>query len=97
MAVREYQEDGLGRLFLQALIHFAVGFYHHQRGNPIGAESQLRKGLRKLAGYLPQFQNIDTAKLYREAQAARETVLAGDKIDSFPSLSQVDSSATVSM
>jgi predicted metal-dependent hydrolase len=34
------------RLFLQSLIHFAYGFYHHQRGNFAGATRQLRKGLR---------------------------------------------------
>ncbi|HYM10014.1 MAG TPA: DUF309 domain-containing protein, partial [Bryobacterales bacterium] len=27
---------GPKRLFLQALIHFAVGFYHHQRSNREG-------------------------------------------------------------
>jgi len=47
---------GAERYFLQALIHFAVGFYHHRQGNPVGAELQLRKGLRKLAGYLPVFR-----------------------------------------
>ena len=34
---------GIERLFLQSLIHFAVGFYHHQEGNRTGAELQLRK------------------------------------------------------
>ena len=41
------------RLFLQAMIHLAVGFYHCERGNPVGAARQLRKGLGKLAAYLP--------------------------------------------
>jgi hypothetical protein len=27
----------------------------------------LRKGLKKLAGYLPEHEGINTAKLYREA------------------------------
>ena len=30
-------ELGPSRLFLQSLIHIAVGFYHCQRGNPAGA------------------------------------------------------------
>ena len=42
-------ERGERRLFLQALIHLAVGFHHCERGNPVGAERQLRKGLNKLA------------------------------------------------
>ena len=30
-------ERGPRRLFLQSLIHVAVGFYHHGRRNPLGA------------------------------------------------------------
>ena len=75
---------GVERYFLQALIHFAVGFYHHQQGNRIGAELQLRKGLRKLAGYLPTFQGVDTAGLYREGLVALETIEAGGGIQDFP-------------
>jgi predicted metal-dependent hydrolase len=85
--------QGVERFFLQAVIHFAVGFYHHQRGNQRGAELQLRKGLRKLAGYLPVFQGIDTAKLYREGQAALETILAGGRIGRFPLLAACSSDA----
>ena len=68
---------GEARLFLQAVIHFAVGFYHDRRGNRTGAELQLRKGLRKLAGYLPAFQGIDTKRLYVEGQAALDAIRAG--------------------
>jgi predicted metal-dependent hydrolase len=75
---------GEERYFLQALIHFAVGFYHHQQGNRIGAELQLGKALRKLAGYLPAFQGVNTALLYREGQAALETIEAGGIIKTFP-------------
>ena len=72
------------RLFLQALIHFAVGFYHHQQGNRTGAELQLEKALRKLAGFLPVFQEIETAELYREGQMALEKIAAGGTIERFP-------------
>ena len=75
---------GEERFFLQALIHFAVGFYHHEQQNQAGAELQLRKGLRKLAGYLPEFQGIDTARLYREGQVALETIRAGGRIGAYP-------------
>ena len=34
-------ERGPRRLFLQSLIHFAVAFYHDQRGNPVGATLQI--------------------------------------------------------
>ena len=59
---------GPHRLFLQALIHFAVAHYHHQRGNPLGAELQMRKALLKIAAYLPEYEDVDTAALYREGQ-----------------------------
>jgi hypothetical protein len=42
-------ESGPRRIFLQSLIHLAVGFYHARRNNPVGASRQLRKGLGKLA------------------------------------------------
>jgi predicted metal-dependent hydrolase len=75
---------GEERYFLQALIHFAVGFYHHQQGNRVGAELQLGKALRKLAGYLPTFQGVDTGRLYREGQIALEIIEAGGSIRDFP-------------
>jgi len=72
---------GEERLFLQAVIHIAVGLYHYKEGNPIGAELQLRKALSKLAGYLPVYRGIDTAQLYRDGQAALEAVLTGSAVD----------------
>jgi predicted metal-dependent hydrolase len=58
---------GPRRLFLQSVIHLAVAFYHHQQRNPPGTVRQLRKGLKKLAGYLPEQEGINTAKLYQDA------------------------------
>jgi predicted metal-dependent hydrolase len=69
---------GPHRLFLQALIHFAVAFYHLERRNPVGARRQLRKGLRKLADYLPAYEGLDTAALFREGEKCLERILAGE-------------------
>ncbi len=77
-------ERGPRRLFLQALIHLAVGFHHSQRGNPDGACGQLRKGLRKLAGYVPSRETIDTARLHREALAALERIEGGGPVSEYP-------------
>jgi len=77
---------GARRLFLQGVIHLAVGFYHHQQANPTGAERQLRKGLKKLAGYLPEFDGINTAQLYREALACLETITSGRAPERFPQI-----------
>jgi hypothetical protein len=70
---------GPHRLFLQALIHFAVAFYHQQRRNPLGAERQLRKALRKIERYLPFYESIDTATLHREGQVCLRRILAGEQ------------------
>lgn len=77
-------ERGPRRLFLQALIQIAVGLYHSQRGNPAGASGQLRKGLSKLAEYLPACEGIDTARLHKDALAALERIEAGTQELKFP-------------
>jgi hypothetical protein len=69
---------GPHRLFLQALIHFAVAFYHQQRRNPLGAERQLRKALRKLERYLPAYEGVDTATLYQEGHECLRRIQAGE-------------------
>ena len=75
-----HQERGPDRLFLQALIHIAVAFHHQGLGNRRGAGRQLDKGLRKLAGYLPRYRNMDTERLYRESLAAREALRLGGPV-----------------
>jgi len=77
-------ERGPRRLFLQSIIHIAVAFYHVQRGNRVGAERQLRKGLKKLAGYLPECEGIYTEELYREASDALAQIQLGEEIKEFP-------------
>jgi predicted metal-dependent hydrolase len=69
---------GPHRLFLQALIHFAVAFYHQQRRNPLGAERQLRKALRKIERYLPLYEGVNTATLHQEGQACLRRIQAGE-------------------
>jgi predicted metal-dependent hydrolase len=79
-------EAGSRRLFLQALIHLAVGFYHCERANPAGARSQLQKGLKKLGLYLPACEGIDTARLYRETRAALNQIEAGAQLSANPKI-----------
>jgi predicted metal-dependent hydrolase len=79
-------ERGPRRIFLQALIHVAVGFHHCQRGNPAGARGQLRKGLRKLAAYLPACEGIDTERLYRETEMALDQLEAGATLPRYPQI-----------
>ena len=77
---------GPRRFFVQSVIHLAVGFHHFQRGNKAGAVRQLRKGLRKLAGYLPDCENIDTALLYRESLERLEAIQHGRTFAAFPEI-----------
>lgn len=79
-------ERGPRRLFLQGVIHLAVGFYHHQQRNQAGAERQLRKGLKKLAGYLPECERINTARLYVESSACLERIAQGAALEHFPQI-----------
>ncbi len=76
------------RWFLQSLIHFAVGFYHHQRDNKIGAVRQLGKGLRKIQGYLPEWGGVRTDAIEQEARRCLAVIEAGGRIDVFPQIEQ---------
>lgn len=77
-------ERGARRLFLQGVIHLAVGFHHYQQGNRAGAERQLKKGLKKLAGYLPECEGIETSRLYGESLVCLERMMRGETVTEFP-------------
>jgi predicted metal-dependent hydrolase len=79
-------ERGPRRLFLQALIHFAVAFHHDGWANPVGAGRQLGKGLRKLSAYLPACEGIDTARLHREGLAVAERMAAAAAVMPYPKI-----------
>jgi len=79
-------ERGARRLFLQGLIHLAVGFHHSQRGNLEGASRQLRKGLHKLNAYLPSCEGIDTARLCQEVLSVLDRVEAGEVVAGYPEI-----------
>jgi len=76
------------RWFLQSLIHFAVGFYHHQRANRVGASRQISKGLAKIQGYLPEWGGVRTARLEREMRRCLAVNDSGGVIRAFPKIEQ---------
>ena len=86
---------GSERLFLQSIIHFAVGFHHIQHGNLVGAERQMRKGLRKLAGYLPEYQGLDTARLFDQAQLCMRRIADGERPPAAPQVVRIDTQSPV--
>lgn len=72
------------RWFLQSLIHFAVGFFHHQKSNQAGASRQLRKGLRKIRGYLPEWGGVRTGALEQAVRDCLAIIEAGGRIEIYP-------------
>ena len=50
---------------------------------------QLRKGLRKLAPYLPECEEVDTARLEDDARAMLERIEAGIPVTMFPRMHRV--------
>ena len=76
------------RWFLQALIHFAVGFYHHSQGNRNGTERQLRKGIRKIQGYLPEWDGVRTAAIEREVRERLTVIEDGSTFEGYPRIAQ---------
>lgn len=79
-------QDGTDRRLIQSIIHFAVGLYHHERANPVGAVRQLRKGLDKLGPYLPFYEGLNTAELHSNCAACLEAIEAGTRIPGLPSI-----------
>lgn len=51
------------RFFVQSLVHCAAAWHHAAGGNFTGAVLQARRGIRKLAGYLPEHEGLDTRAL----------------------------------
>ena len=76
------------RWFLQALIHFAVGFYHHSRGNRNGATRQLGKGLKKIRGYLPDWGGVRTGEIAGQVRERLDAIESGGTIADYPRISQ---------
>ncbi|MCS6989757.1 MAG: DUF309 domain-containing protein [Chloroherpetonaceae bacterium] len=86
------ETTGADKLFLQGMIHAAVGFYHFSNGQWKGAQSQLDKCVKKLSGYRPTYRGIDVAALSGAIESeffpAIEKALNGEKIapPSFPTI-----------
>lgn len=76
------------RRFLQSLIHFAVGFYHHERGNRNGATRQLHKGLKKIQDYLPDWDGVQTELIEGEVRGRLARIEGGEIVADFPRIVQ---------
>jgi predicted metal-dependent hydrolase len=86
------ETTGADKLFLQGIIHAAVGLYHFTNGRWKGAKSQLQKCTTKLAAYHPTYRGVDVALLTstftNEFLPAIEKAANGEKIipPNFPTI-----------
>ncbi len=86
------ETTGADKLFLQGIIHAAVGLYHFTNGRWKGAKSQLQKCTTKLAAYHPTYRGVDVAHLTstftNEFLPAIEKATTGEKIitPNFPTI-----------
>ena len=69
---------GPSRDFFQGLIQVSVAFYHLTSGNLAGAESMLRRALKRLEAYPDQYFGFDLAAHRRELAAWLGRIQGGD-------------------
>jgi len=62
------ETQGPVRLFYQGLIQAAVGLYHLQRGNELGARAQIAKSIAHLINFEENPQSVDTPGLIEQLQ-----------------------------
>jgi uncharacterized protein len=67
------------RDFYQGLVHVAVAWYQHGRGNRVGTERQLDKAIRRLAAYEPDHLGVDVARLRAQLVGLRATLDLGGR------------------
>ncbi|PYQ11403.1 MAG: DUF309 domain-containing protein [Acidobacteria bacterium] len=72
---------GPARDFFQALIQVSVAFYHLTGGNPAGAESMLRRALKRFEPYPDRYFGFDLAAHRAELRAWLDRIRAGQAQD----------------
>ena len=69
---------GPARDFFQGLIQVSVAFYHLGNGNPAGAESMLRRALKRFAPYPDRYFGFDLGSHRAELRAWLARIAAGE-------------------
>lgn len=75
---------GPSRSFFQALIQLAVGFYHLDNGNRVGAARLFERALSRLSAYPQRYAGLETAPLRAAARLWREATAADAPLPSEP-------------
>ncbi len=68
------------RDFLQGLIHLAVGFHHHVRGNVVGTRLQFRKAAARLKSYPTSYEGVDVQAVQGFLDSASKDLDASRKL-----------------
>ena len=69
------------RNFLQGLIHLAIGFHHHERGNEKGALLQFSKASKRLESYPDVYHGVDIAAVRDFLSGAAESVKSKEPLE----------------
>ena len=62
------KKKGNEREFIQAIIQLAVGYYHYERNNQVGALKLFKAGSERLRRYEPSCLEIDVSKLIKAVE-----------------------------
>jgi predicted metal-dependent hydrolase len=68
------------RDLLQGLIHLAVGFLHHTKGNAKGAKLQFDKASKRMEGYPDAHLGVDVAKAREFLRSVPDRLEAGETL-----------------
>lgn len=72
---------GPSRDFFQGLIQVSVAFYHLSNGNPAGAQSMLRRALKRFEGYPDRYFGFDLARHREELRSWQHRVEGGSALE----------------
>lgn len=78
---REAPLHSAPRRHLQGMIQLAVAFYHHSKGNHVGARSVLERAMRNLHGADSSFPGLDLDRLRAELEIWRRHLDLSERAD----------------
>jgi hypothetical protein len=71
---------GPSRDFFQGLIQVSVAFYHLSNGNPAGAQSMLRRALKRFERYPDRYFGFDLGAHREELRGWLDRITAGEVV-----------------
>ena len=81
------------KTFLQGIIQVSAGFYHYQENNLVGAQSLLRRGLKKIGQFPGEYRGLRLEEL-RVTAKAWLAALEGHNVSPPAAFPQIEETAT---